>query len=108
MPSNVVYSPLAQSDLDRIFDYISDELANPSAALNTVNGILNRIELLATFPDSGTPLSSIYPIATDYRFVVSGNYLAFYRHKENVYIDRILYAGSDYLKTLFKANTVNS
>lgn len=108
MPSNVVYSPLAQSDLDRIFDYISDELANPSAAIDTINAILDRVELLTAFPDSGTPLSSIYPISTDYRFVISGNYLAFYRHEENVYVDRILYAGSDYLKTLFKANTANS
>lgn len=101
MPSNIVYSPLAQNDLDRIFDYISGELANPSAAIDIIDDILDKVELLAAFPDSGTPLSSIYPIATDYRFVISGNYLAFYRHEEDVCVDRVLYAGSDYLKTLF-------
>lgn len=97
----IVYSPLAQQDLDNILTYIAEDLASPSAAANTVTSILDRVDLLATFPDSGTPLTSIYPIKTGYRFVQAGNYLAFYRHENNVYVDRILYAASDYLKTLF-------
>lgn len=97
----VVYSPLAQNDLEEILNYITEELASPNAAVNTVGSILDRADLLALFPDSGTPLSSIYPITSGYRFAQSGNYLIFYRHIENVYIDRILYAKSDYLKTLF-------
>ena len=36
------------------------------------------------------------------RFLVIGKYLAFYRIVENeVYIDRILYGGRDYLRILF-------
>jgi len=41
-------------------------------------------------------------VRTDFRYVVSGNYLVFYRaDHEFVYIYRILYAGRDYLKVLF-------
>ena len=97
----IVFAPRAQQDLDEIWDYIATELDNRAAAANTVDSILSRIDLLKTFPESGTPLSSIYPIKTDYRFVVCGNYLAFYRYHSRVYIDRILYAKRNYLKILF-------
>ena len=71
-----------------------------------MDGVLNlapsvpRIGLLAQFPQSGTPLSSIYAVKSEYRYVRSGNYLAFYRLSDAIYIDRILYAKSDYLKKL--------
>ena len=39
---------------------------------------------------------------SDYRFLVSGNYLSFYRTYGNeVYVDRILYARRDYMRILF-------
>ena len=57
---------------------------------------------LADFPLIGAPLSSIYEIDSDYRFLVCGNYLAFYRPQESeVLIDRILYGRRDYLVILF-------
>ena len=39
---------------------------------------------------------------SNYRFLVSGNYLSFYRTYGNeVYVDRILYARRDYMRVLF-------
>jgi len=87
--------------MEEIGDYIKDELKNPIAALNTVNKIQNAIDNLAEFPLMGTPLSSIMEIDTDYRFLVCGNYLAFYNVQEDsVYIDRVLYGKRDYLTIL--------
>lgn len=41
-------------------------------------------------------------IESDYRFLVSGNYLIFYRAcGTEVYIDRVLYGRQDYLRILF-------
>lgn len=41
-------------------------------------------------------------IESDYRFLVSGNYLIFYRaYGAEVYIDRVLYGRRDYLRILF-------
>ena len=39
---------------------------------------------------------------SDYRFLVSGNYLVFYRaYGKDVYIDRVLYGRRDYMLILF-------
>lgn len=62
----VVYSPLALQDLDDIWDYIAVKKDNPAAAERIVGGILARIDLLSSFPESGTPLSSIHPLRSDY------------------------------------------
>lgn len=108
MPStDIRYSPLALQDLDNIWSYIALELKNPKAAQHTIGSILATVSRLSTFPDSGTPLSALYPIRTGYRYVSSGNYLAFYRHEGDVYVDRVLYAGSDYLKTLLGMRSVS-
>lgn len=49
----------------------------------------------------GTPLSSVVNMKNDYRFVIFGNYVAFYRHVDGIiYVDRILYARRNYLRML--------
>lgn len=97
------FSPAALKDLDEIWEYIFSELCNPDAADNTVNAILDKAEKLKDFPYSGAPLDTIARIHSDYRFVVSGNFLAFYRvSDEVVYIDRVLYQRRDCLRVLFE------
>lgn len=100
--NKLYYSPEALDDLDEIWEYIFEDLQNPSAAPNTVDGIVDIIEKLQDFSEMGPPLSSVTEVEGDYRFFVCGNYLAFYRVKgEDVYIDRILYGRRDYLRILF-------
>ena len=101
--NTIYYSPEAQNDLDGIWDYITYDLCNPDAAENTVNRILDTIDRLETFSaEIGTPLAFVTDIESDYRFLVSGNYLAFYRIcGTDVYVDRILYSKRDYLRILF-------
>lgn len=102
MPSGIRYSPLARDDLDDIWGYIAEDLASPNAANKTVEAILKRVALLATFPDSGTPLSSVAAyVGGTYRFVRSGSYLIFYRHEGAIYIDRVLNSKQNWLRTLF-------
>jgi addiction module RelE/StbE family toxin len=102
MKNKLHYTHEAQRDLDEIWDYIVSDLSNPSAAEQIVNRIMDAIEQLADFAEMGAPLSSVADIESDYRFIVCGNYLAFYRVDENeVYIDRILYGRRDYLRVLF-------
>jgi len=41
-------------------------------------------------------------IETDYRFLVCGNYLVFYRTEaDSVFVDRVIYGRRDYIKILF-------
>ena len=97
----VHYSEVALADLDDIWGYITFELMNPDAAVNTVNGIMDAIDRLSDYPLSGTPLNALLDIESDYRFVIYRNYLAFYHLESSaVNIDRVLYEGRDYIKAL--------
>ena len=88
---------------DDMRDYIVSELQNRSAAERVINRIIDAVDPLKNFAEMGTPLSSIADIGTDYRFLVSGNYMVFYRVQGNdIYIDRVLYGRSDYMSVLFK------
>lgn len=102
MKNNIHYSPKALNDLNEIWDYIFFELCNPDAAQNTVGNIMDTADRLESFSEIGAPLSSVTNIESDYRFLISSNYIIFYRVIGNdIYIDRILYGKRDYLRILF-------
>ena len=83
MQSRIDYSPRTLKDLDEIWDYIEFELCNPGAAQNTVDGIIDRIDGLASFPESGARLEFENGLDSGYHYVVFKNYLAFYRLRQN-------------------------
>lgn len=96
------FSPEAAYDLEQTKVYITEELGSEQSAIKTVSDILKRIKTLADYPQIGAALSSIVKIDTDYRFLVCGNYIVFYRVEgETVFIIRILYGKRNYLEILF-------
>ena len=95
-------SPKALDDLTEIKAYIAEELENPQAAASAVAKIIKTIRMLREHAVLGAPLSSVADISSDYRYLISGSYMIFYRTADkNVFIDRILYARRDYLRILF-------
>jgi len=101
-------SPEAQKDLHDIKRYIAEELCNPGAATNIVAKITNQIRELLNYPEMGAPLDSIVGMHTDYRFLLCGNYIVFYRYcKCAVNVTRVLYGRRDFIKrsddALYKA-----
>ena len=95
-------SPEAQEDLSEIKAYIAEDLENPQAALSTVMKITKTIRMLQDHALIGTPLSAVADVNSDYRYLVSDNYMVFYRVAgKNVFIDRVLYGRRDYLHILF-------
>ena len=103
MKNKIHYSSESRRDLDDIWYYIVSDLQNRSAAERVIDHIMDAVDLLKNFAEMGTPLSSIADIGTNYRFLISGNYMVFYRVQGNdVYIDRVLYGRSDYISILFK------
>lgn len=98
----------ARTDLAEIRAYISKDLENPSAAKNTIARITKELRILQRFAQAGPLLSSITDIQTEYRYLTVGNYMVFYRVLgEDVYIDRVLYGKSNYLRTLLDDNNEN-
>ena len=93
----------AQNDLRDIKTYITEDLENPQAALAIVRRITKSIRMLREHAYIGAPLSSIADNKEDYRFLVSGSYMVFYRvNGQDVYVDRVLYGRRDYLNVLFR------
>lgn len=102
MKNKIHYTAESRRDLDEIWNYIVSELQNPSAAERVVNGIMDDVDRLEDFAELGPPLSAITDVESDYRFLVSGNYLAIYRVSDrDVYVDRVFYGRRDYLRILF-------
>ena len=101
MKNKIHYSAQAQRDLDEIWDSMVADLCNSKAAERMVTRILDAVDQLADFSGIGAPLSSVADTDADYRFLVTGSYLTFYRvHGNDVYVDRILYGRRDYLRIL--------
>lgn len=103
MKNNIHYSAESRRDLDDIWDYIVSELQNRVAAERVVDCILDAVERLKDFAEMGALLSSVADVGGDYRFLVSRNYMVFYRvNGRDVFIDRVLYGRRDYLRVLFR------
>ena len=103
MENNLIYTTRSRQDLDDIWDYISFDLQNLPSAERILNRIMDAAEQLKLFPESGALLSSVAPLDhelyLDERFLVSGKYLIFYHaFRNDIYIDRVLYGGRDYLE----------
>ncbi|WP_026895263.1 type II toxin-antitoxin system RelE/ParE family toxin [Clostridiisalibacter paucivorans] len=95
-------NPMATEDLIEIRDYITKELESPKAAINIIRKIFESYERLKEFPMMGVDLSTKINAKTDFRYLVSGNYIVFYKiDNEFVSIYRILYSRRNYLKILF-------
>lgn len=97
------YSVKARRDLDAKWDYYIDEYQNADSAVKIIDAITADIDQLADFPELGSPLSSIADVDAGYRFLVTGNYLSFYRiDGADISIDRILSGRRDYLSVLIE------
>lgn len=102
--AEIKFSPEAIKDLQQIKAYITNELLSEQAANNTINKIMKNIRMLESFPNSAPALSEIVSFETDYRYLVCGNYTAFYRVQSGtVNIVRVLYGRRDFMRILFGA-----
>ena len=99
---NLHLSPDAQADLSELNLYIAEDPENPQAALSTVKKITKTLRFLQERALIGTPLSSAADVNSDYRYLVSGSYMIFYRVSgKDIFIDRVLYGRRDYMRILF-------
>jgi toxin ParE1/3/4 len=97
----VIFSELAEKDLGGVFSYINSDLNNPIAARNIVDKILSMSRKLSDFPELGTNLKITDAKLDGYRYLILDNYLIVYKVLDReVYVLRILYARSDYVKLL--------
>ena len=100
--AKIHFAPDALEDMKEIKAYITDELCSEQSAINTTQKIMKRIRELSFFSETGAPLSSIINLAVPYRFLVCGNYTAFYKVEgDEVHIIRVLYGSRNFMQILF-------
>lgn len=95
-------NPEVIEDIAEIKRYIREELCSPSAADRIAKNIVSAYKELKNTPFIGTPLDSVLEVKTDYRFLVCGNYLIFYKVKDDVIsVYRVMNGRRDYCRQLF-------
>jgi plasmid stabilization system protein ParE len=98
----------AVNDIAEIKRYIREEYGNPAAANRIAGKIVKTYKLLKTMPYIGSPLNAVSETVSDYRFLVSGNYLVFYVVNDNtVVVRRVIHSKRDYCRLLFDVEPVD-
>ena len=65
--------------------------------------IMDTVDQLEIFAECGEVVTAFAEVYHEERFLVSGKYLVFYHVLgKDIFIDRVLYGGRDYLKILFE------
>lgn len=99
----VKFTEPAEFDLLLIDNYISQELLNPDAADNTIDGILEEAENLSLFPNKHQLVNDPFLSRLGFRMTWYGNYNIFYKYDEYedvVHIIRVLYEKQDWRNIL--------
>ena len=93
--------PLAQVDMEGIFEYISVTLCNPTAARDLINDFKKAFEKIRIFPESCQRIDNEYVKDKSLRKLIVNNYIAFYRVKDDeIQVVRVLYGMRDYQNIL--------
>lgn len=97
----VVIFPLAQADMEEIFNYISNNLKNKIAAGKLINDFKRTIEIIRLFPESFPLINNEYVNDKNIRKVSLKNYIIFYRIVNyEIQIIRVLHGLQKYEKLL--------
>ena len=92
-----------RNDLDSALHYITTKLLNNIAASNLLKKTKETINMLTDNPSAFPVYHGTSNIKYDYRYILVGNYIIFYRIDESsktVYIMRFLYSGQDIEKLI--------
>ena len=77
-------NPLVAEDLKTIKEFIAED--NDEMVVKTIQEIYTRIENIQQFPYMGADLSKRVSFRTDYKYVISGNYVVLYKIRDE-YVD---------------------
>ncbi|WP_339870234.1 type II toxin-antitoxin system RelE/ParE family toxin [uncultured Algoriphagus sp.] len=77
----VCWTDFAEKQLDLIFEYYIQE-AGYGVARNIVQGLIARVEILNSFPESGQIEPALSLLPDEFRYLVEGNYKILYFIKD--------------------------
>lgn len=99
---NIIITDTAMNDIRRIHDYFYYNLQNSAAAEAFTKKIFLSCNRLSLYPNIGMSLKEKTGKNTDYRYLICGNYIAFYKvTADTVRVERIADGRTDYMKAIF-------
>ncbi len=78
----IYWTPLALKSLDEIKVYIEQETESNTIAVKYLSKLIDRVEQLKNFPDSGAAEELLKRIKQNSRYLVEGNYKIIYQYQE--------------------------
>lgn len=101
MSCQIKILPSAWEDLKKIEDYYVVEF-DAVTAIKVCNSILNALEKLEKFPESGSSTPDLWLNSMGYRMVIIQKFVAIYRHiDDSIFIYHIANTQTDYTKLFF-------
>ena len=92
----IIITDIALEDMESIYDYISNELLAPDAAMGQYNRIADAIERLDHFPERVKVVDSEPEKSWGLRRLNVDNYAIFYLiEKNSIIVTNVLYGASD-------------
>lgn len=98
------FLPVARADISEIAGYINSVLANPNAAVELIQRMIQAAEDICAFPYACPVYYPLRPLTKEYRKLVVGKYVMFYWVEEagkRVVVARVVYAKRDYEAFLY-------
>lgn len=93
--------PTAWEDLKTIEDYYTVQF-DAETALKVSDSILNAIERLEDYPESGSMMPDSWLNSMGYRMIISGKYVAIHRHiGDSVFVYHIANTQTEYTKLFY-------
>ena len=77
------WTPFALKSLDEIKSYIEKETYSEVIAVNYINKVINRVEQLQNFPESGQEEVLLKPLNQNSRYLIEGSYKIIYQYIDN-------------------------
>ena len=79
----IFWTPFALKSLDEIKNYIERETLSKTIALKYINKLIERVEQLPNFPDSGPEEELLKHLKQNSRYLIEGNYKIVYQFQNN-------------------------
>ena len=92
--NNYSFTEIAKDDLDKILNYIANDLCNQIAAKDFYKNVKDKIDYVCNFPESCPLVENEFLKRRDIRKVVINNYIMYYsysKEQSTIFVLRIIY-----------------
>ena len=96
----VIITPTAYKEINKIYDYITDDLYAENAAKRLMNKVEQEVQRLKDTPKIHTEIEKFDELKRIYRRIVVDNYVILYTIDEDnevVFVSHMYYGGRNYM-----------